>query len=46
MLSFYNRQAGADGHHYADKFWVGPNFTSVYNVSLRGAKKIKGQNFL
>jgi hypothetical protein len=45
MLSFYNRQAGADGNHYASKFWVGPAFTSNYNMSLRGAKKIKGQDF-
>ncbi|WP_310461396.1 DUF4157 domain-containing protein [Sphaerotilus sp.] len=45
MLSFYNRQAGADGSHYADKFWVGPAFTSNYNMSLRAAKKIKGQDF-
>ncbi|KAA9347819.1 eCIS core domain-containing protein [Larkinella humicola] len=45
MLASYNRQAGADGHHYADKFYVGPNFTSVYNNSIAGAKKIKGQAF-
>ena len=41
----YNRQAGAGGYHYAQQFIVGPNFTSVYNMSLRGAKKIKGQDF-
>ena len=45
MLAFYNRQAGADGHHYADRFYVGPNFTSQYNNSGVGAKKIKGQLF-
>ncbi|OYU96678.1 MAG: hypothetical protein CFE45_19115, partial [Burkholderiales bacterium PBB5] len=45
MLAFYNRQAGAGGYHYAQQFFVGPNFTSVYNMSLRGAKKIKGQDF-
>ncbi|QDK82125.1 DUF4157 domain-containing protein [Spirosoma sp. KCTC 42546] len=45
MLAFYNRQAGADGHHYADKFYVGPNFTSQYNNSGVGAKKLKGQLF-
>ena len=45
MLAFYNRQAGAGGYHYAQLFSVGSNFSSVYNMSLRGAKKIKGQGF-
>jgi len=45
MLAFYNRQAGAGGYQYGQKFFVGPNFTSVYNMSLRGAKKIKNQDF-
>ena len=45
MLRFYNRQAGADGHLYAQKFWVGLDFTSTYNMSLRDAKKIKGRPF-
>lgn len=46
MLSHYNRQAQADGFHYnQDDFKVGKDFVSVYNNSVRGSKKIKGQNF-
>ncbi len=45
MLAYYNRQAGADGFQYRQKFFVGPNFTSTYNNSIRGSKKIKGQLF-
>jgi hypothetical protein len=45
MLAFYNRQAGAGGYHYAQRFFVGPAFTSVYNMSLLGATRIKGQDF-
>ncbi|MBP6250332.1 MAG: DUF4157 domain-containing protein [Leptothrix sp. (in: Bacteria)] len=46
MLAFYNRQAGAGGNYYADKFWVGPDFSSTYNASLPRARKIKGLDFV
>ncbi len=45
IRSYYNRQAGADGHRYEDKPFVGPNFISIYNNSVKGAKKIKGKKF-
>jgi hypothetical protein len=49
MLAYYNRQAGAlvEGARftYAKKFEVSPTFSSIYNNSPVGAKKIKGQVF-
>lgn len=49
MLAYYNRQAGASvggtRFTYAQKFEVSPTFSSTYNNSPIGAKKIKGQLF-
>jgi hypothetical protein len=44
MESVANTTKQAGGHQYNHKFWVGPNFTSIYaDGGRRGAMEIDGQ---
>jgi len=45
ILKSINRSKQANGYQYAHAFFVQPNFSSLYNNSLLGSRKIKNQSF-